>query len=269
MQVRVLSRLQTLTTNFIYMKKVLSIIAAMTIAVCAMAQNHHINLVDTVFVGSTNNIITHEESEPVWTLFMTDEVQAWPYFAENYYVVGVPNLPEATYEISVQLNLENWYSVENTEMQLLHPIDSDGVGFIINEHQSNEDLITTMIYRDSVESVVLRYTGEINTIRFTTSSSMLKYYSMDINRIDSHADTVTVTRIAVEGTPMEYHPNPTYDIVSFDRYMNFEVYNINGQRVDSQSGTYYDFYHTNLPSGIYFIRETGSSEGRKVTFVRQ
>lgn len=250
------------------MKKILFFAIAMAFATLTMAQ-HHIVLTDTVYTGTTSNVITHEETEPVWSLLLTEDVQAWPFFAENFYLVGVPNLPEGTYAISVDLNLENWVALENTEMGLAHAVDSDGVGFIINEHQANEDIVTTMIYRDSLESVNIRYTGAINTIRFTTATSMLKYYNININQVHSHADTVTVTRIAVEGTPVEYHPNPTSDIVSFDRYLEFEVYNLNGQRVATQSGTYYDFAATSLPSGVYFIRELGSTESRKVAFLRQ
>lgn len=233
-----------------------------------MAQSHNIQIMDTVYTGSYTNVINHEEVETVWSLYLNDDIPAWPYFCRNFYIVGVPNLPEATYEISCELNLEEWYEVENTEMQLLHTIDSDGVGFIINEHQSNEDLITTMIYRDSVESVVLRYTGPISTIRFVTSTSMLKYYGLTIKEVVSHNDTVTITRVAVEGNENDFIPNPTTNIVHFGTGIQFDVYSQSGNKVYSGISDYFSFEEWSLPSGTYFIRNKNNGTTTKVVYLR-
>ncbi|MBQ0161095.1 MAG: hypothetical protein KBT28_10825 [Bacteroidales bacterium] len=247
------------------MKKIVILFAIIMATIAGNAQ-HTITLTDTVFVGSSTTTNIHETSEEVWSIPIIGDIQAYPLFKEEVYTVCSPFLPYGTYDIRCEINQSEWW-VMDPVTTYIHDADSDGFGFIVNEHMPDEELYTAMLYRDSVTELKVRHTGEIKTVRFVSSSSMVTYFDLRIDSVDIHYDTVIVNRVAVNDAPSD-DVNQTSDIFHLGQYAEFEVYNLSGMRLFEGTGEYVEFSYRNLPSGVYFIRNRNTGDSRKVVYVR-
>lgn len=251
------------------MKKIFFSAALMLAATCAMAQSHQIELLDTVYVGANTTVFSHETTENIWSALIPCETQAYPLFNEHMYMVFAPELPAGNYSIRADVDRESWVKISPAFPYYAETADSDGFGFIINENMPDEDLVTMMYYRDSSNELNIRYSGAIKTIRFVSSSSLITYSGINIDTVMVHEDSVTIRRVAVEGSSDLYRPNPTTDYINFGRVISFEVYDIRGSRLYEHTGLYFSFLDTNFPSGTYFIRNADAGTSQKVTFIRQ